>query len=328
MRVSLALPALLSLGAVTLVDWRPIHGSQAAPWSVDRPVPAPIVFGEGTISTSDDEMDTALTPDGKSVYFTKNHFGQRLGVILRSDFAGGRWSEPVVAPFSGRFTDYDPFITADGARLFFVSNRPTTGASRKDFDLWYVDKRGASWSEPIRVSDVVNSAQDEFYPTVSADGTLYFSATRPDSLGRSDIYRSRWQNGSYQPPENLGAGVNSAATEVDSYVAPDQSFIVFAGFGRPDDMGNGDLYISEHVNGSWTAARHLGAGINSTAREYCPAASPDGKYFFFTSFRGFGESVPDHPLTYRELRAGLDGVLNGWGNVYQIDMAALRSGRR
>jgi len=100
--VSFALPALLSLGAVTLVDWRPIQGSQAAPWSVDRPVPAPIVFGEGTISTSHDEMDAAFTADGRSVYFTKNHFGQRLGVILRSDFASGRWSEPVVAPVKVR----------------------------------------------------------------------------------------------------------------------------------------------------------------------------------------------------------------------------------
>lgn len=315
---------MLCLSALALVGWPPIHGSQAAPWSVGRPVPAPILFGEGTISTKDDEMDAAFTPDGRSVYFTKNHFGQRLGVILRSDFASGRWSAPVVAPFSGRFTDYDAFITVDGARLFFASNRPTAGSTKKDFDIWYVEKRGVSWSEPIRVGDVVNSARDEFYPTVSSDGTLYFSATRSDSLGSIDIYRSTWRDGSYQPPENLGPAVNSAATEVDSYIAPDQSFIVFAGFGRPDDMGNGDLYLSERVNGAWTTARHLGAGINSSAREYCPAASPDGKYFFFTSFRGFGDRVPDKPWTHRDLRAGLDGVLNGWGNIYQIDMSALR----
>ena len=48
----------------------------------------------------------------------------------------------------------------------------------------------------------------------------------------------------------------------------------------------------------------------------------------FTSFRGFGEDVPANPWTYRDLRAGLDGVLNGWGNVYQIDMTALRSARQ
>ena len=105
--------------------------------------------------------------------------------------------------------------------------------------------------------------------------------------------------------------VNSNTSEVDSYIAPGA-------------MGNGDLYISEQVNGTWTPARHLGNGINSTAREYCPAASPDGKYFFFTSFRGFGDRIPDAPWSYKEFRSGLDSVLNGWGNIYQVDIAALK----
>jgi hypothetical protein len=131
-----------------------------------------------------------------------------------------------------------------------------------------------------------------------------------------------------QAPENLGPGVNSPAVEVDSYVAPDQSFVVFAGFGRPDDLGNGDLYVSEQINGVWSPARHLGAGINSIAREYCPGASPDGKYFFFTSFRGFGEKVPDQPWTFRDLRNGFQSVLNGWGNIYQVDMSALGVGKK
>ncbi|MEO8121755.1 MAG: hypothetical protein ABI606_20835, partial [Rhodoferax sp.] len=48
------------------------------------------------------------------------------------------------------------------------------------------------------------------------------------TLGRSDIYLSRWRDGKWRAPENLGAGVNSAAQEVDSYIAPDQSFVVLA----------------------------------------------------------------------------------------------------
>ena len=122
------------------------------------------------------------------------------------------------------------------------------------------------------------------------------SATRPDTKGRLDIYRARWQNGAFAPPENLGEGVNTTFGEVDPYVAPDQSFVVFSATGRPDDLGGGDLYISEQANGAFGPARHLGAGINSVAREYCPIGSPDGRYFFFTSFRGFGDRIPDRPL--------------------------------
>lgn len=297
---------------------------QRPSWAVGRPLPQPIVFGEGSISTRDDEMDTTFMPDGKTIYFTRNHLGQRLGVILTSSYQAGKWSAPEVASFSGRFTDYDPFVTPDGSKLFFASNRPVTGSIKKDFDIWFVDRTAHGWSEPKSAGEPINTPQDEFYPAVANDGTLYFSATRSDSRGRSDIYLSRWRDGGFGPPENLGAGVNSPAQEVDSYVAADQSFIIFAGFGRPDDLGNGDLYISEQANGGWAPARHLGAGVNSPAREYCPAASPDGKYFFFTSFRGFGDRVPEKPWTYRDFRAGMDSVLNGFGNIYQIDMAAVR----
>jgi Tol biopolymer transport system component len=298
---------------------------QAGPaYAVSHPLAEPALFGEGVISTSDDEMNAAFAPDGKTVYFTKNHAGQRLGVIHESHFVNGRWTPPQVVPFSGQYTDYDPVVSADGTRLFFDSNRPLAGTGRKDFDLWVVEKTAAGWGEPRNLGEAINTKQDEFYASVAADGTLYFSATRPDTKGRLDIYRARWKDGAYAVPENLGDGVNSAAVEVDPYVAPDQSFVVFSATGRPDDMGAGDLYISEQVNGVFQPARHLGAGINSTAREYCPIGSPDGRYFFFTSFRGFGDRIPDRPWTTQDFVTGLRSVTNGWGNVYQIDMAALR----
>ena len=36
--------------------------------------------------------------------------------------------------------DYDPFVTADGNRLYFDSNRPVEGKPNRDFDIWYVEK--------------------------------------------------------------------------------------------------------------------------------------------------------------------------------------------
>jgi Tol biopolymer transport system component len=320
--VSALLALTLAFGAL-LPGYR-TSTAQRLPWLVDRAVAEPIVFGEGVVSTTDDDMDASFTADGKTLYFTRAHFPNRLGVILETHFANGGWSAPEVVSFSGRFTDYDPFVTADGSKIYFASNRSVSGSTPKDFDIWFVEKTASGWSHAHNAGDAINTAQDEFYPTIAADGTLYFSATRADTRGRSDIYLSRWRDGQWQAPENLGAGVNSAAQEVDSYVSPDQSFVVFAGFGRPDDMGNGDLYISERVDGVFGPARHLGNGINTSAREYCPGASPDGKYFFFTSFRGFADSVPATPWNFRELQTALHSIRNGWGNVFQIDMSALR----
>src|SRR5262245_17211542 len=109
-------------------------------WTVDRPLQTPVLFAEGVVSTQHDEMDAGFARDGLTIYFTKDHIGQRLGVIVSSQFRGDRWSEPGVVPFSGRYTDYDPFVTLDGSKIFFASNRPVTGSNRKDFDIWYVEK--------------------------------------------------------------------------------------------------------------------------------------------------------------------------------------------
>ncbi len=240
---SALLVSMFALGA-SAVQNAPRPDRNRPGWAADRPVPAPRLFAEGVMSTPDDEMDAGFAPDGRTVYFTKDHIGQRLGVIVASHFDGVRWSQPDVASFCGRYTDYDPFVTADGSKLFFSSNRPTSGTVRKDFDIWVAERTGSGWGEPRNLGAPINTAGDEFYPTVAADGTLYFSATRPDTKGRSDIYRARFANGVFETPQNLGDAINTAATEVDSAIAPDQSVIIFAGIGRPDDLGGGDLYIS------------------------------------------------------------------------------------
>jgi hypothetical protein len=218
-----------------------------------KPLPEPTLFGEGIISTPEDELNAAFAPDGNSVYFCKNIPVNRQGVILVSNFVKGKWTPPEVAPFSGRFSDYDPFFSHDGSQIFFVSNRPTSGDKPKDYDVWMVLKTANGWGEPKNLGAPVNTATDEFYPSVASDGTLYFSAVHKEGKGGFDLYRSRFAEGKYDELENLGEA-NSPSAEIDSYIAPDQSFIVFASYGRPDDMGRGDLYISYNQNGKWGKA--------------------------------------------------------------------------
>ena len=94
-------------------------------------------------------------------------------------------------------------------------------------------------------------------------------------------------------------------------------------WGRPDGLGSGDLYISFKENGQWTKAKNLGKGINSAQFEYCPMMSPDGKYFFWTSYR----SSPMHspiPRNYEAYLKKLGSVDNGLGNVYWIDATVLK----
>jgi Tol biopolymer transport system component len=98
-------------------------------------------------------------------------------------------------------------------------------------------------------------------------------------------------NGVYQEPENLGPVVNSEHYEGDVYVAPDESYLIISIYGRDDDLGGGDLYVSfRDSDNGWSAPKNLGPNVNSSERDFCPMVTPDGKYLFFSSKRiGVGD---------------------------------------
>ena len=312
---------------------RQAAGSAGERRSAPSAATTPELFAPGTISTSANELNAAFSPDGRTLYFTRTlGDGGRFGVILVTHkLPNERWATPAVAPFSGRFADYDPSVSPDGSRLFFISNRPRTADGRtpeRDFDIWVVERAGNEWGAPRNLGAPVNGDGDELYPSVAADGALYFSSCgRRDSRGRCDLYRSRPRDDRYLEPESLGDSVNTPASETDAYVAPDQSYLVYAVYGRADAAGNGDLYVSFNSGGVWSAARHLGPEINTVAREYCPVVSPDGKHLYFTSQHGVPDVPRSRALTYTELGDSLSGVRNGFGNIYRAPVAVLREAK-
>src|ERR1700733_5539251 len=90
-------------------------------------VKEPVLFAPGIISTADDEFGSSFTPDGKTCYFSiksPSTIASNVYVICVSHFKDGRWTEPEVAPFSGHYKDFNPCVSPDGLKLFFISNRP------------------------------------------------------------------------------------------------------------------------------------------------------------------------------------------------------------
>ncbi|MFN7949882.1 MAG: hypothetical protein U0Z53_31325 [Blastocatellia bacterium] len=321
--------ALLSLLAICFVHGTPSQRPASPPYASAQPLNEPAIFGAGVISTGDYETHPAFTPDGQTLYFVKSTPTFSFWTILVSRFAGGRWTEPEVAPFSGRYSDADPFITADGGQLYFISARPAPNAApgaARNLDIWVMDKTATGWSEPRNLGAPVNSAGAEWYPTLTRDGTIYFGSDRPGGKGGTDLYCARLVAGKYAEPENLGATLNTEFDEYEPFIAPDESFLIFMASGRPDGLAkSADLFISHRRNGAWTKAENLGEPINSNATEYAPKISPDGKYFFFASTRG--RKPTQQTMSYAELLAWLHGPRNGLGDIYQADIGALRLAR-
>ena len=292
-----------------------------ASYNVKDSLREPAIFAPGVISTGDYESHPAFTPDGKTLYFLKDSPDFSFWTIFVSEFRDGQWSKPEVAPFSGQYKDADPFISGDGTKFLFISSRPLPGKKHRDLDIWMMERKNNAWTEPHNIGAPVNSDGNEWYPTLAADGTLYFGSDRPGGLGKTDLYRSRLIDGKYAEPENLGRPINSDLDEFEPYVAPDQSFLIFMGDNR-ERRGDFDLYISHQQNGTWTEPLALAANINSAANEFSPKISPDGKYFFWTSTRNARRPVANR-LTTNEYLNEIRSPGNGLGDIYQIDVEAL-----
>lgn len=299
----------------------------ATPASWDAMFPAadaaPKVLAPDVLCTGDDESHASVFPDGRTLYFLKNTPSFDFYTIVYSQLHDGKWSRPRTAPFSGHYSDADIVFTADGRRAYFVSGRPEDGKPRDDMEIWTIERTAdGHWGEPRHV-DELSSPTDEWFPTLTADGTIYFGSDRAGGVGGTDIWRARFANGKFQPPENLGAPVNSQGDEIEPFISADEQTLIVAARNRGDAVGAYDLYVARRRGERWDTPRQPGPPINSTGWDFAPRLSPDGKILIFTSNRGFGSRGPDRTLTFDQLEQRLRAPGNGLRDIYYVRADAL-----
>lgn len=284
----------------------------------------PSIFQEGLISTGDYETHPAFSPSGDTLYFLKCLPDANFCSICVTYRKNGKWSAPGIAPFSGKYLDADPFVTRDGNTIYFVSNRPVKAGDpvKEDWDIWKVERRSSSWSEPIHLDGDFNTESSEYFPTVADNGNFYFGSGRKGGKGRSDIYVSRFIDNKYTAPENLGDSINTEYNEYEPFIAPDESYLVFMAT-VPNGIANADFYISYNKNGKWSKAVKLPAPINSPATEWGGKVTRDGKYFFFGSSRNKITDVLPTREDLQQYEKRMHSAGNGLGDIYFMDFSQL-----
>ncbi|MEM9362536.1 MAG: hypothetical protein AAGA43_07875 [Bacteroidota bacterium] len=267
----------------------------------------------------DKVRDFTMDSSGKEAYVTIQSPTEEVSVISKLSKLNGEWKVQI-APFSGKHKDLEPFLSSDGLRLYFVSNRPLqdTVQTPKDYDIWYVERanQNESWGNPINLGEPVNSKSNEFYPSLSKNGNLYFTSDREGSLGKDDIFFSKLTKDGYASPIGLDENINSSGFEYNAYISQDESYLLFGGYRRDDGLGSGDIYISYHdENGNWSKATPLPASINSKYMDYCPFVDEKNKQLYFTSRR---DVLPSSSITsLQELKGYLNSYQNGSSRIYK-----------
>ena len=302
--VSLALVVLVCGGCAQheAESEAPAEVSASSPYlGANPPGDSPVLFAPGIVSTDTREWSMASTPDGLELFF--GIVTDERSWILHTRETDGTWTELAVASFSGEYNDYDLTMSPDGNRVYFTSNRPPdgTGPVLENSDIWYVDRTGDGWGDPVRFPDPVNSEARDLYPSESRDGYVYFFSRRSGGFGGFDLYRVAPLGEGFGVPENLGASINTDENETDACISPDGDYLVFTST-REGGFGSGDLYVSFRTDdGGWTRAVNLGETVNTEHLEFCPSVSRDGKYLFFTSNRPKVQEIKGAPGIREEL---------------------------
>ncbi|MBN1213052.1 MAG: VCBS repeat-containing protein, partial [candidate division Zixibacteria bacterium] len=226
----------------------------------------------------------AFSPDGREVIWC--HHAMPIQAVWHMKESNGVWSKPQIAPFTDPATNYwdgSPCFSADGNRIYYHSHRPTgVGQDRReDSDIWYVQKEGGAWGEPVNAGAPVNSERNEYAPFIDKDGNIYFIGEGyEDSYGTGDIYVCEFIDGKYIAPRNLGEKINSPQHELNPIIAPDGSYLVFASDRPLADPGL-NLYICFRTrDDGWTDPAPFGQSVNS-GHAWHPHITSEGKYIIY-----------------------------------------------
>ncbi len=117
----------------------------------------PEVFAPGIISTGLNDCCSIFSSDGKEFYFGLGSGPDYIIVCTRVE--NRNWAKPEICPFTGKYNDSEPSMSYDGKKIVFRSNRPLNRAGKPDdgSDIWIVERRGSTWSEPRRLPFPINS---------------------------------------------------------------------------------------------------------------------------------------------------------------------------
>lgn len=178
-------------------------------------------FGEPTsvgenVNTKDHEASAVMYNNSNSMFFTrcKKEKNTVSGCqIYTTDKKGKSWKEPVLIKITDSlgFSHGHPATDRKGRFIVFSSDMP---GGRGGKDLWIVEynKRTKEWGKPKNLGPEINTAADEKFPTISNDGTLYFSSNGLPGVGGLDIFKAQriGTKNEWEKPKNMGVPINSS----------------------------------------------------------------------------------------------------------------------
>jgi hypothetical protein len=286
-----------------------------------------VLFAPGIVSTGMYERDMAMTVNGDEIYY-----GLLLGnqaTIMVSRLEDGKWTEPEIASFASdmRHQYFEPSLTRDGKKVFFLSSLPPEGKEALPGwgyqSIWAAERReNGAWGKPYVLGFPIIAVGRNFYPSVTDDGTLYFTRAVSKEF-QPVLYRSRLKDGQYSDIEKLPDPVNGNGNPYNAFIAPDESYLIACAADMPREAaGTPQYYVYFRTpDDRWSRPVNLGERINKPGGAASSAyVTRDGQYLFFASTWKKPFDPPAHgTFSLSDLLRIYTTPQNGNSDIYWID---------
>ena len=195
------------------------------------------------------EGAASFSADGNTIFFTRNNFvkgkfgrskdGVNKLKIYSATKNGSSWgNEQEFTHNSSEYSTGDPFLSADGNTLYFISDMPDGFGGT---DIYKCTKNGDTWGAPENLGHKINSEGDERTPFIDEEGNLYFASEGHFGLGGLDIYKAEGSNGSFSEVINMGYPINSTLDDF-GFIIKIKSREGYLASNRADGTGRDDIY--------------------------------------------------------------------------------------
>lgn len=279
--IRLLLLALLTVGG--------LGGGARAQVHPQLPVAFELAPLDDAVNSAGNDYAPFIGSAGEVLYFTSFRRDDGVGradVLRAARRSDGRWEAARLVPeLCSPHNDGSISMSSDATVVVVASDRPDGFG---DTDLYIAHRNGTAIGPLRNFGAQVNSSYWETQPTLSPDGrTVVFASNRRSGVGNVDLWMStRDRDGQWSAPVNLGASVNSSASEIAPSFSPDGATLFFAS-DRSGGAGGYDIYYSRLVDGEFGSPVWLGAQINSGADEmfFC-VGGRDSSFYVATTRRG------------------------------------------
>lgn len=257
-----------------------------------------------TVNSAGQEVAPVISPDGRTLYFTRNFNKANIGASDRQDVwystrqsvANGSesdWSEAVNIgpPINNAGDNAISGMAPDGRTAYLINvYRPDGGMS---FGISKSIRTKAGWSQPVecRIANNYNlHEKNQLEFCVSPDGrAIILAVQRKDTRGNRDLYVSLQKpDNSWTEPVSLGNVINTAEFESSPFLAADSRTLYFTSAGHAG-YGNGDIFVSRRLDdswGNWSEPENLGPSINTDEWDGYFTIPASGDYAYLSSRAG------------------------------------------